>query len=453
MKKNIPLILAILILIGAALYGNYIDKMDAEVVEEYFKEAIPMASNFEFITDNTAKVFDENGQLTGYVGVSSDVGYGGPLFAVTDIDLEGNIKNVILVEHKETPAFIDRIIRNGYFDQYDNKTISDSLLPLYDIDCVSGATLSTRAIGNSVREIAHSIADTELGIKPEKAKLDWQVGIAEIAITLVFIAGLLLSRYQKLRKYRLVLLLASIVILGFWLNRSLTIANISALFLGYFPAPQTNLIWYLVLFGAIVPALFTGKNIYCTYICPFCGLQEYASLLSKTNLSVGKFNKLFNIVRDITLFIVIFIAFISLNPSKASYEPFGTIFGMNGTKFGWYLVFVSLVISFFYRRFWCKTFCPVGATLDKIAMLGRYLRKKLRLRTKRTKVVSSKDVETVKTKEGVKAEMTVNNKINDTEKQVNGYVKTKKLNVSFLLIISYIALAISVIVVLKSNLI
>lgn len=114
----------------------------------------------------------------------------------------------------------------------------------------------------------------------------------------------------------------------------------------------------------------------------FCGLQEATHLLSKTDVSIGKYNKWFKHFREIILFIVIFIAFITLNPSKASYEPFGTIFGFNGSKFGWYLLFVVLVASFIFRRFWCKAFCPVGAFLDKIAMINRDIKRMVKSREK-----------------------------------------------------------------------
>lgn len=114
MKKYILLILAILILIATVFYGNYIDKMDAAIVEGYYKQAIPTASNFDFITDRTAKVFDNDGQLTGYIGVGSDIGYGGPLNIVTVVDLQGNIEDVTIINHKETPAYIEKIISKGF---------------------------------------------------------------------------------------------------------------------------------------------------------------------------------------------------------------------------------------------------------------------------------------------------------------------------------------------------
>jgi len=166
-------------------------------------------------------------------------------------------------------------------------------------------------------------------------------------------------------------------------------AQISALFLGYLPSPGDNLIWYIVLIGVIGPILFTGKNIYCNYVCPFCGLQEITHKISRINLPMGKYLKWFRLVKEILLFIVLFLAFISLNPSVSSFEPFGTMFGLNGSSYQWYLLFIILLASFFYRRFWCFAFCPVGTFLDKVAGLTH----KIKSIFSRTSSISNRSVD------------------------------------------------------------
>ncbi len=380
MKKYITLFIAIIILAGAYAYGHVINKMDEGVVQGYYQQVMPEAASFEAITDRTAKALDADGKPLGYVGVSTNVGYGGPMAVCSVFDLEGNLVDFGLdniVEHKETPSYLNKINRQGFFRQFEKKTAKDSLMLGSDVDAVSGATLSSRAITNSVRDVGHAIATSELGMTPDKAKIDWSVGIAEIAVALIFVMGLVLSRVKKFGKFRIPLLLLSVVVLGFWLNRSASIAQFSALFLGFFPVPQTNLIWYIVMIGAIVPALLTGKNFYCTYVCPFCGLQEATHLISKVNLPLGKNIKWIRTMRDVILFLVIFLAFLTMNPSVSGVEPFGTIFGLTGESFAWYLLFAVLVISFFFKRFWCTAFCPAGAFLDKIASISRDVRKKL----------------------------------------------------------------------------
>ncbi|HWQ40994.1 MAG TPA: FMN-binding protein [Desulfosporosinus sp.] len=373
MKKFLHL-LAIVILVIAIVYGHYVNKMDGNVIQNYYRQMLPSAASFEPINDKIARAMGAEGTVIAYLGVSSNVGYGGPMMVGTVLDPNGAVKSVIILEHKETPSYINKITQAGYFRQYMKKQAGDPLVLDYDLDRVSGATLSTRAIANSVQEVAHAVAEKGLNVTPKKAELPWQIGIKEIAVASLFIFSVFLPRFKGLAKYRLVLLGLSVAILGFWLNRSLSMGHISALFLGYFPSPRDNLIWYLVLFGALLPALLTGKNLYCTYVCPFCGLQEATHLVSRVNLPLGKYRIWFGRIKEIMLFLVLFLAFLFINPSFSSYEPFGTIFGLNGSSYQWYLLFVILLTSFFYRRFWCVAFCPVGTLLDKVALLSRKIK-------------------------------------------------------------------------------
>lgn len=392
MKRFLPL-LSVVVLVIAIIYGHHANKMDAGIVQEYYRQMLPDISQYEAINDKTARAIGADGVITGYVGISSNVGYGGPILVGTILAPDGAVQDVLVLEHKETPSYIYKITQAGYFRQYAKKKADDPLVLNYDLDVVSGATLSTRAIAKSVQEVSHTVAEKELKLKPQKAEIPWNISLKEAAVALLFIISVLMPRFKRLAKFRLVFLGLSVVILGFWLNRSLSMGHVSALFLGYFPDPSENLIWYLVLLGALGPALVTGKNIYCTYVCPFCGLQEATHLISRANLSLGRYLKWFRLIKEILLFLVLFFAFLFINPSFSSYEPFGTIFGLNGSSYQWYLLFVILLTSFFYRRFWCIAFCPVGTFLDRVALIGRKVRGMIGLSAKGKKKTEKGDVQ------------------------------------------------------------
>jgi hypothetical protein len=107
-------------------------------------------------------------------------------------------------------------------------------------------------------------------------------------------------------------------------------------------------------------------------------------MISRVNISLGKHRKLVNILKNVILFLTLFFGFLTLNPSVSSFEPFGTIFGLNGSSLGWYLLFAVLVASFFFRRFWCYVFCPVGSFLDLIASWRRAAAKFFLPKTRKT---------------------------------------------------------------------
>lgn len=368
---------AVIILAVTLIFNQVAQKSAAEITEEYFRQMIPEAASFKKIDDKVAKAVDKDGEIIAYAGIDKSMGYGGPVLVGTTIAPDGSITGVVVLQHKETSSYIQDMVDSGYFQQYQDKSVIDPLELDSDIDGVSGATLSSRAIGKSVQSVARIVAMKELKIASPGTAMSWKVGIPELAIAFIFAAALFLIRQQSLIKYRLLLLGFSAVIMGFWLNRPLTIAHIAGLFQGYFPDINSNLIWYIVVIGAVVPPLVTGKNIYCTWICPFCALQEATHLISRKSLPIGENIIVLRRFRDFILFLVLFLAFLFQNPSIPSFEPFGTVFSFKGSSFSWYLLAVVLLSSFFFRRFWCIAFCPVGNFLDKTSAIGRTIRKRL----------------------------------------------------------------------------
>jgi len=368
---------AVIILAATLIFTQVAQKSAAENAEEYYRQMVPAAASFKNIDDKVAKAIDEDGKVIAYVGVDQNMGYGGPVLVGTSIAPDGSLNSVVVLQHKETPAYMEDVIDAGYFQQYANKSVVDPLELDQDIDRVSGATLSSRAIAKSVQSVAHLVATKELKMTATGASSSIKVGIPEIVIALLFVGALFLSIRHRMAKYRLLLLAFSAASMGFWLNRPLTIAHIAGLFQGYFPDINTNLLWYIVVIGAVVPALVTGKNIYCAYVCPFCALQETAHLISRKSLPLGDNMIVLRRFKDIILFFVLFLAFLFQNPSIPSFEPFGTVFSLSGSSIYWYLLAVVLLSSFFFRRFWCVAFCPVGTFLDKTAAMGRAVRRKV----------------------------------------------------------------------------
>ncbi|SDU63774.1 FMN-binding protein [Desulfobacula phenolica] len=377
MKRFLPF-LTLGLLLTAFVYGRIANQMDPCLVHEYYQKMNKEAVRYEPINDHTAKAIGEDGTLIAYLGLSSKIGYGGPLIVGTVISVDGTIKDILILDHKETASYITKITQAGFFRQFAKKQASDALTLNCDIDGVSGATLSTRAIASSVQNVAHTVILKEFNRPPQKSKIKLHIGLKEILVTLLFVLSLFLPGYKRFSKYRFAFLVLSMAILGFWLNRSLSMGNVGALFLGYFPSPCENFIWYIVLAGAIGTALFTGKNRYCSHVCPFCGVQEITHKISGINISLGKKAKWIRKIKDVILFAVFFLAFLSMNPSVSSFEPFGTIFGLNGSSYQWYLLFIILVASFFVRRFWCVAFCPVGTFLNKVASVSRKISGKIK---------------------------------------------------------------------------
>lgn len=370
MKKLLPWI-AIPILLVALLYAQYTHTEDQQMLQGCYRALLPEAADFEPLSDRIAVARDASGSTLAYVGVSSPVGYGGPVLVGVVVHTDGSLGTPVIFAHRETQAYLGKLEQQGFFQQFEALRADDALTPGFDIDSVSGATLSSHAIALAVNETAHAIAVQAMKLVPKKAELPWRIGLNELAIAALFALGLMTSTVKKLAKFRPLLLGLSIVILGFWLNRSFSLAYALAACMGFFPSIVQNFSWYIVITGALLPPVILGKNLYCAFVCPFCGIQELTHKISNVNLPVGPLMKIMRSLRNVFLFAALFIGFLSLNPSCASYEPFGTIFGLNGESYNWYLLFFMLVASFFFHRFWCHVFCPAGALLDFIAARRR----------------------------------------------------------------------------------
>ncbi len=370
MKKYLPWIAVPLLLI-VLIYAQHTHKTDQQLLQDSYQALLPSAAKFKPLNDSIAAAQDASGSTLAYVGVSSAVGYGGPMLVGVLVHTDGTLGTPVIFTHRETPAYLSKIEQHGFFQQFESRRVDDALTPGFDINGVSGATLSSRAVASAVNEAAHAIAVHAMELAPQKAELPWQIGVNELALAALFALGLLASTVKKLARFRLILLGGSILILGFWLNRSFSLAFVLAACMGFFPHLAQNLGWYIVIAGALLAPVILGKNTYCAFVCPFCGLQELTHKISNVNLSTGPLMKVMRSLRSVFLFAALFIGFLSLNPSCASYEPFGTIFGLNGENCNWYLLFFMLVASFFFHRFWCHLFCPAGALLDFIAARRR----------------------------------------------------------------------------------
>ncbi|MCM1566806.1 MAG: 4Fe-4S binding protein [Dehalobacter sp. 4CP] len=369
---------AIIFLIGGYIYGISQQKMDEKVIAGLYKKLIPEAAKFEPMSDRTAQAFDATGKLMAYVGLSSHNGYGGPMLVGTIVDPSGKLREPVILENNETPSFLMRLAAGGYYKQYMDLPVNSILMLNQDLDAITGATLASRAVSDSVRENAHSIARVAFHQNPEQPVVQWQFGMKEMMAILLFTMSFVIYKVKKLQKYRLIFLGASTIILGFWLNRSLSVAQFSSLFLGYLPSPKTNLLFYIVLAGVIAPILFSGKNIYCLYVCPFCGIQEAAYKISGKNIPLRKARIWLVRLRNLLLFAVLMGAVITAKANAITYEPFGVAFGLDlrAESYLWYILFAALISAFLFRKLWCVGFCPAGAFLDILEDLAKAIRKK-----------------------------------------------------------------------------
>jgi len=363
-------VFAVVILAGAWFYSG--NRTAAEYTP-HLTQAMPQAAGFDRVGGSppTFKAKDDKNRDMGYVVFGEANGYGGPLKVAVAVDLSGRILQTAIVENKETPAYLSAVLRHKFLEKFEGKGVGAPFELGEDLDGVSGATVSSLAVAEAVRKASHDVGRRQFNLDIREKRENWRIGLPETVVILLYLVAIVSVFVWKKPNVRNYVILAGIIILGFWLNRPVSLPYISSALLGYFPSCRQNLLWYVILFGAVVPALFSGRNIYCYWLCPFGGLQELANRVSGVKYGAnGAENKL-RVARNLLLWFGLLMVFLYRNPALGNYEPFAAIFGFKGTGLAWLLLSVVLAASVFRFRFWCSYFCPVGAALDICARVSR----------------------------------------------------------------------------------
>ncbi|MFW6410156.1 MAG: FMN-binding protein [Halanaerobiales bacterium] len=156
MKVSIVFIICILILAGS----NQIMNSSSSEYEEVSEETEEMLLNvfteefgfYKADMNGTTIYLARNDDNIEEVAVIATVeGYGGEMEVLIATDIDGEVTDIEVLEHSETPDIGDKVEEPDYLDQFSGKTAEDSLEVGEDIDGISQATVSSEAVAEAVR--------------------------------------------------------------------------------------------------------------------------------------------------------------------------------------------------------------------------------------------------------------------------------------------------------------
>lgn len=149
---------------GGLLVGvNYLTqgKIIAQAQEQErasLKEVLPGAVRFIPVNKEGVIIYYKGyGQDNNFAGVAFKVGgkgYSSTIEAMVGLDNLGNITNIKILSQNETPGLGALIVEPSFTGQFARKNIGG----LDKVQAITGATISSRAVINSVREKAEEIA-------------------------------------------------------------------------------------------------------------------------------------------------------------------------------------------------------------------------------------------------------------------------------------------------------
>jgi Na+-translocating ferredoxin:NAD+ oxidoreductase RnfG subunit len=369
--KKLLIIGAFVSLLGAWAFGQFTGETD---VETYLSEVAPEATGFALISSQAADgqyLFSALSGTTpaGYVTVAQGQGYAGPMTVLVAWTLDGKITNIQVPQHEETPAWYNRLYNFDYFGQYIGREFDDPFTLGEDVNAASGATRSSHGIAEGVYEGRLLLAD-HLGQPFVGPSQPIKIGGPEI----FFLVGLGLSVLFRMtpalrakRWPRYIMLVYGLAIFGIFLSAMLSLVNFAIFPIGFAPSPATNPLLYLMVFGVVGLALALGKNFWCFWMCPYCAMQEGAHFLGGGQVRpVSRRQLALRNSRYVILWVVLMLVFITRQPQLAVFEPWNTVFSLEGNLSQWLLVIATLGIGLFIYDFWCHYLCPVGATMDLV---------------------------------------------------------------------------------------
>ncbi|EGV29825.1 FMN-binding domain protein [Thiorhodococcus drewsii AZ1] len=305
-------------------------------------------------------------------GLDSRVrGFAGPLRIGVYFDADGQVRQLVHLESRETPSYLRRVASAGFYE----RARAVELAPeLQRIDAVSGATMTSQALARALDELVVS-AGPALDVYLDQAaqgfaleaplseRWKWQLALIVAMFALVW------QRRWRLNRFGLTLLgVASLLTLGFLFNLSFTYLNLLHPLLGVSVSALVACYGVLVLLGAI-----WDDNTYCRHICPFGQAQRLVARLDRRSRwrRWPLDNRLMSRLRLVLALVLI--GGVTYGVERWSgFELFPELFGLDISSI-WFLValFLVLRLSAWVPMVWCRLLCPTGAVLDLVARAVR----------------------------------------------------------------------------------
>jgi len=338
---------------------------------------------------NYYNVYDSNEQPAGYIFGSEDLapqvrGFGGKINLAIYIDTTGRLIDFHIVRSSETPAYFEMLTQ--WRQLLNDRALFDAE-PFANVDAVTGATVSSKAILDALEIAGHKFSTQILGrapqtgIKKTSTMYSYLPDAAGAYLTTVVILSIVVIYFGGFW-VRLAVLCFNLIVGGIILNAQYSIEQIVTILSLHAPAAGLSGAFILVVGIPLLVALF--GNIYCGYICPFGAMQELLGFIIpqkyKPAIPAEKMQKA-RFVKYIMLFVLIMVFFLSRNRMTLAADPLISIFNLRPSIFNFnstvfLILAAALVGSAFYTRFWCSYLCPVGAFLslfNNVLLLKKYL--------------------------------------------------------------------------------
>ena len=349
-----------------------------QITVEEVKKFLPEATSFAEVENRPylLKVLDADGGHLGFASRTSPhadhmLGYQGPTDLLIVLDNEERVAALAVRGTFDNQPYVSYLDEDEYFfNLFKGFGLADlSKLDVVEaeIEGVSGATKTSVTVAEALILSAGELLKVR---KPPPPKPLIDLAGRDIGTTLVVIAGLLIA-FTKLRgkkSLRFAFQAVLIIYLGF-INADMVS---QALLVGW---AQNGVAWkvapalVLLTAAALIAPIFTGRQAYCTHLCPYGAAQDWLKGRLPVRVKIPpKLEAALKLIPALLLAFVVVVAMGHLGFSLVGIEPFDAfVFRIAG----WMTITVAvvgLIASLFITRAYCRYGCPTGAMLDFIRL-------------------------------------------------------------------------------------
>lgn len=299
-------------------------------------------------------------------------GYGGPVPLKIHIDKDGRLTAIEAEPNAESPSFFDRA--KELFSRWQGKTIDEAMAE--DVDAVSGATFSSKAIIRNVQRgltyaKQHGLADGGKGAQEESAERTVATGwtLGSIVALIAVLLGAVVPLFTNNRRLHLVQLVVNVVVLGLWTGTFVSYTLFLRLFAGgvSLSAIGTLAAPLLMLIVALLYPLAGRSGHYCAHVCPFGSAQELAGKLSRRKLRITpRVLRVLTALRNLLWGVLMALLLTGTCSAWIDYELFTAFIYSSASVWVTVLAVLFLVLSVWVPRPYCRFVCPTGALVKSV---------------------------------------------------------------------------------------
>ena len=305
------------------------------------------------------------------------IGYQGPTKTLIGFDPAGFCQGIAIDKSYDNEPYVGYVREDDYFKSLFNglglKDLVEIDSQIEPIEGVSGATMTSMAVTDGLLLAAqqHREALTVSVEREDSSGLRW---IGRDLGTLIVIAMGTIIAMTSLRGNRYVRIGFQLVLIGY-----LGLANgamvSQAMIAGWAKSSipwQTACSLVMLTAAAMIAPFTTGRNVYCTHLCPHGAVQQLVKNRVRWQLRMS--NQMVRWLKTVPALLLVWcvvVTMAALSFSLVDIEPFDAwVFRVAGwTTIS--IAIVGLVASLFVPMAYCRYGCPTGALLGYLRFHSR----------------------------------------------------------------------------------